>query len=456
LQLQLQLLYKLAASLTMVSTHRGYRFTGSLLPRILVGFLVIGIFFQLSWFSSTSVTRASDVQPVSTTPVNGAKQAWFEDAKKVDQIEDENSSPPQYFVDPTASAEASEPTSASSKPTNATSESTDDMDKFVSYGSSKCLPDFVDEMKAAAIERNHTCTKHAPFPAAESRRVAFATITTGKPAEAYQRAILSQMFSSAVHGSQVHLLCEQLTDGNWNKITYLQNLIMNEMLKPVEERLEWIMWIDRDAIVLDACRPISSFLPPNTTEFADIKLIINDDGYGLNNGVFLFQVGEWSRDFFNTISAFRYYRPKEQLVLAEQSAMENIMREEKFKKGVVRVPWYWFNAFPDEEDSVGKYRNGSEPENLEWFRARKGDFIVHFAGDHGRADRMIRWMNMLDEEGNIYENKEQRRDVTREIAQYWSSWKDKSLTDEQISGDKWKEENVDKKKNDEAEDEDED
>jgi mannan polymerase II complex MNN10 subunit len=69
---------------------------------------------------------------------------------------------------------------------------------------------------------------------------------------------------------------------------------------------------------------------------------------------------------------------------------------------------------------------------------------------------MIRWMNMLDEEGNIYENKEQRRDVTREIAQYWSSWKDKSLTDEQISGDKWKEENVDKKKNDEAEDEDED
>jgi mannan polymerase II complex MNN10 subunit len=429
----------------MVSTHSGYRITGSSLPRILVGFLVVGIFFQLSSFSSTSATRASDVLPASITSANGVNEAWFEDAKKANQVEDENSTPPQYFVDPTVSAGALEPTSASSLPTNPTSEATNKKEMFVSYGSSKCLPDFDDKMAVAAIKRNHTCAKYAPFPAAESRRVAFATITTGIPAEAYQRAILSQMFSSAVHGSQVHLLCEQLTDGNWNKITYLQNLIMNEMLKPVEERLEWLMWIDRDAIVLDTCRPISSFLPPNTTDFADIKLIVNDDGYGLNNGVFLFQVGEWARDFFNTISAFRYYRPEEQLVLAEQSAMENIMREEKFQKGVVRVPWYWFNAFPDEEDSVEKYRNGSEPEDLEWFRARKGDFVVHFAGDHGRADRMVRWMDMLEEKGNIYEKNEQQRDVTSEIARYWSSWKDDSLTDDQISGEKWKKENIEKK-----------
>jgi hypothetical protein len=52
---------------------------------------------------------------------------------------------------------------------------------------------------------------------------------------------------------------------------------------------------------------------------------------------------------------------------------------------------------------------------------------------------------MLEEKGNIYEKNEQQRDVTSEIARYWSSWKDDSLTDDQISGEKWKKENIEKK-----------
>ncbi|KAF2028102.1 hypothetical protein EK21DRAFT_70476 [Setomelanomma holmii] len=316
---------------------------------------------------------------------------------------------------------------------------------FISYGTSKCLPDFSDKMKAAAIERNLTCAKYAPFPAEESRRVAFATITTGKPAEAYQRAIQSQMFASAVKGTSTHVLCEQLSDGAWNKIAFLLNLVMNEMLKPVEDRLEWVMWIDRDAILLDPCRPLSSFLPPNTTEFKDVNLITNNDAFGLNAGVFIFKVGDWATDLFNTILAYRYYRPDEELVLAEQTAMEKIIHEDKWKKSVVRVPWYWFNAYPDEEDSVKKYREGLEPENLEWFRARKGDYVVHFAGDDGRSGRMPDWLNMLQEVGNVYEKSEQQRDVTNEITKYWSSWLENSLTDDQITGEKWREENVDKK-----------
>jgi len=253
------------------------------------------------------------------------------------------------------------------------------------------------------------------------------------------------MFAAAVHGTSAHILCEQLSDGAWNKIAYLLNLVMNEMLKPADERLEWIMWIDRDAILLDPCRPLSSFLPPNTTEYADVNLITNNDAFGLNAGVFIFKVSDWATDLFNTILAFRYYRPNEELVLAEQTAMEKIIHEEKWKKSVVRVPWYWFNAYPDEEDSVKKYREGLEPENLEWFRARKGDYVVHFAGDDGRSGRMPDWLNMLQEVGNVYEKKEQQRDVTKEIEKYWESWKSGSLSEQQISGEKWREENVDGK-----------
>lgn len=428
----------------MVSTQTSLRLPapGNLLPKILVGLLIIGILFQLSWSSAKPTTVGEPiVDPVPTTLEDGSHREWFEDAKKANQIEDEDTVPPQYFSDKPGHTDAS-------KPAGASPHAPDYAKTFISYGTSKCMPKFTDKMKAAAIERNQTCAKYAPFPAHETRRTAFATITTGKTAEAYERAILSQMFASAVHGTSTHLLCEQLSDGAWNKIAYLLNLVMNEMLKPEAERLEWVMWIDRDAILLDPCRPLSSFLPPNTDEFKDVNLITNNDAFGLNAGVFIFKVSDWATDLFNTILAYRYFRPDDQLVLAEQTAMERIIGEEKWKKNVVRVPWYWFNAYPDEEDSVKKYKEGLEPENLEWFRARKGDYVVHFAGDDGRSGRMPDWLNMLDQVGNVYEKKEQQRDVTKEIEQYWTAYKTKSLTEHQISGEKWKENNVDNKPKD--------
>ncbi|KAH8732655.1 hypothetical protein GQ44DRAFT_765741 [Phaeosphaeriaceae sp. PMI808] len=368
----------------------------------------------------------------------GSRRDWLEDAKKANQIEKEHDSPSQYFADDTASVYVANPAaSASMNPGIINYEKT-----FVSYGASKCLPSFDEKMKAAAMERNYTCAKYAPFATEESRRVAFATITTGKPAEAYLRAIQSQMFASAVHGTSTHVLCEQLSDGAWNKIAFLLNLAMNEMLKPIDERLQWIMWIDRDAIVLDPCRPLSSFLPPDTAEYKDVKLITNNDGFGLNAGVFIFKVGDWAVDLFNTILAFRYYRPEAELVLDEQTAMEEIIHERKWSNCVVQVPWYWFNAYPDEENSVQTYKEGLEPENLEWFRARKGDYVVHFAGDDERSDRMPDWLNMLQDLGNVYEKSEQQRDITKEVREYWSNWLSKSLTKPLISGEKWKENNV--------------
>jgi|TARA_R110002003_G_scaffold206_11_gene15824 hypothetical protein len=421
----------------MVSSQSKFRFPAGLLPKVLVGLLVLGIFFQLQWSSSTPAVRSPSADPVPTSLDDGSQRNWFEDAKKANQIEEEDTTPPQYFADATTSAKTAKPT-----PAAANSNTIDYEKTFISYGASKCFPDFSDKMKAAAIERNRTCAKYAPFPAEETRRVAFATISTGKTAEAYQRAIQSQMFASAVKGTSTHILCEQLSDGAWNKIAFLLNLVMNEMLKPVEERLEWVMWIDRDAILLDPCRPLSSFLPPNTTEFKDVNLIFNNDGFGLNAGVFIFKVGDWATDLFNTILAFRYYRPDVELVLAEQTALEKIIYEAKWKKSVVRVPWYWFNAYPDEEDSVKKYREGLEPENLEWFRARKGDYVVHFAGDDGRSGRMPDWLNMLQEVGNVYEKSEQQRDVTNEVIEYWNRWRENSLTEQQITGEKWKEENL--------------
>lgn len=426
---------------------------GSIIPKVLVALLFLGVLWQLSTY--TSVSRSS--APIPTTLGGNSGGSWFQDAIKTHggEDEDEEEAPPVILEthkatpsqvaaatptpQPSAKAPAKEP-DAKPKPESApeiqpVQDFRDYNQTHISYGPTQCMPHFDNALKELAIARNASCTKHAPFHAEEVRRVAFASITTGKPEDAYQRAILSQMFHSAVHGTSTHVLCEQLSDGAWNKIAYLLNLVMNEMLKPEEERLEWMMWIDRDAIILDSCRPLSSFVPPATPEFEKVHLITNHDAGGLNAGVFMFRVSDWSISLFNTILAFRYYRPDEHLVLAEQTAMEIITKEDKWKDSVVRVPWYWFNAYPDEEDSVKKYREGLEPADLEWFRARKGDFAVHFAGDDGRSGRMPDWLDMLQKLGNVWEKtNEVKRDITQEIEAYWNSYKSGSLTPSQISG----------------------
>lgn len=43
-----------------------------------------------------------------------------------------------------------------------------------------------------------------------------------------------------------------------NKPAFILNLLMQEMLKPAHQRLEWIQWVDRDTLILDPCRPVST------------------------------------------------------------------------------------------------------------------------------------------------------------------------------------------------------
>jgi mannan polymerase II complex MNN10 subunit len=297
------------------------------------------------------------------------------------------------------------------------------------------MPDFGMEWQERAAARKESCAKYAPFDIQETRRVALATITTGKPKEAYQRAVQSHMLHAAVHETSTHVLCEQLADGVWNKIAFLLNLVQNEMLKPKEERLEWILWIDRDAIILDPCRPLSSFLPPNTSEFEHINLIVNQDAGDLNAGLFFFKVNEWSARLFTTILAFRYYRPDEDLPSAEQTAMSKLLSEgDKWSKGFVRVPWYWFNAYPAPKNSIVDFKAGIEPDNWQWYQARKGDFVVHFAGDDGREERMLQWLDVV-ERMDVWKEGSERADITDEVHQYWDSLREGTLAQWQQTGD---------------------
>lgn len=296
------------------------------------------------------------------------------------------------------------------------------------------MPDFNDKLKQLATTRRESCEQHAPFDTHENRRIGLATLSTGKVQEAFERSILSQMMHVAVHNTSAHIACEQLADGPWGKIAFLLNLVMSELLKPKETRLEWIFWIDRDAIILDPCRPLSSFIPPNTPDFEHINLVINRDFIGFNAGLFFFKVNDWSVRLLTTVLAFRYYRPNEQLNLAEQTAMEIVLYEAPWQGQYVQVPQYWFNSYPHGIEGPGYYETKDTPKNVESHRALKGDFVIHFAGHTEKSKEMLSWLDMNDKM-EVWKQGDVKRNITREIEQYWESYRARNLTIYQLTGD---------------------
>lgn len=181
------------------------------------------------------------------------------------------------------------------------------------------------------------------------------------------------------------------------------------MRKPKKDRLHWLLWVDRDTIVLNPCVPVQAFLPPE--EETDVHMIVTKDWNGLNNGVFLVRVNQWSIELFSNILGFRYYRPGVELRFTEQSAMEKLLEEDKFKSNTVYVPQRWFNAY-----------QGHQDETLQPHQTRRGDFLVHFAGVGERSKQMEYWLDIAERHAPDWMLEFWRTGYPAEIEEFWTRY----------------------------------
>ena len=202
----------------------------------------------------------------------------------------------------------------------------------------------------------------------------------------WERAIRTHEAHDRIHGYRLHVLRQQLLDDVWSKPAYVLSLLLRELSKPESERLEWLLWVDADTVILNPYVPIEVFLPPPTPEFEEVYLLYSNDWNGLNNGVFLIKVNQWAVKLFSAIVAYRHYKPHEKLQFRDQSAMDNVMKEPLFVKNVVQAPQRWFNAY-----------QGEHNETLAPFQIRRGDLLVHFAGVPDRETRMGYWLDRAEE-----------------------------------------------------------
>lgn len=299
------------------------------------------------------------------------------------------------------------------------------------HGDANCFPDTRDFSLFDVANTTEFCAELTdliePPP-----RLATVTAHFGKPQRHYQRALGTHVLHNAVQGTRLEVLSTKLIDDLWNKPAFILELLLNEMEKPASKRLEWMFWVDRDTIILDYCRSPMSYLPAplqkvNETDVDpadDINFVGTKDWNGLNNGVFLMRVNRWSIDLFAAILALRYYRPNADLPFTEQSAMGILLEEPRFRGQTVWVPQYWFNPYPRANDKEDFSPLKQTPGAQDWL-ARRGDFLVHFAGRGERDKAMEPWLNRSEAATTGWMKEPQERTLDTDMTKFWDDWRKK-------------------------------
>lgn len=261
-----------------------------------------------------------------------------------------------------------------------------------------------------------------------------ATVTThfsspDDPQRFYQKAIETHILHNLVHGSQLHVLCTPIIDHMWNKQAFIQFVLLSELAKPPQQRLEWIFWADRDTIVLDYCRHPASYIPaklhrsysPGTepSKEQNINLLITQDTRGLNAGVFMIRVSEWSVNFLSDVIAFRHFKPDVELPFDEQTAMEQLLLEGRYKNNVVYIPQPWLNTYA--WDNAQDFMSRKDVEGLDDWASRRGDFLIHFAGNEDKELNIVEYSLVGDKIFNIWETRDMLRDVSMDIERFWGN-----------------------------------
>ncbi|KAI9886185.1 MAG: hypothetical protein M1823_002037 [Watsoniomyces obsoletus] len=237
--------------------------------------------------------------------------------------------------------------------------------------------------------------------------IAKITIVFGGDSGVFERALKTHEVHNRLHGYPIYVLRQEILNDVWTKPAYILSVLLKELAKPESERMKWLFWFDADTVLMNPNIPIELFLPPD--EFSHIHLLVTNDLNGLNNGVFPIRVHPWSVRLLSAVVAFTTFRPDTHLVFRDQSALEEVLKEDTFKNNVVRLPQRWFNA----------YQSGSLKESIQAYQVRRGDLLVHFAGSPFREEAMSHWLELSEEHLPEWEIDLYHSSYPGEIKEFW-------------------------------------
>ncbi|KAH7112846.1 hypothetical protein B0J11DRAFT_585308 [Dendryphion nanum] len=236
------------------------------------------------------------------------------------------------------------------------------------------------------------------------------TASFGDPDPPYENAIASHNLHNELQGYPHFILREHMIRGLWSKHGWIMTIIGQELAKPEDQRLKWLLWHDRDTVLMNPQIPLDIFVPPEP-QFSNIHMLVTNDRNGLNNGVFLVRVNQWAFKLFASALSIREYQPDIPLKYTEQSGMEEAIKRPWWANSVAYVPQRWFNGFPSQDD-VSK----SKPKY-----ARPGSLLIHFASNRDglRPERMAHYGEIAKSRAPEWDRPVNETGYEAEIREYW-------------------------------------
>ena len=232
------------------------------------------------------------------------------------------------------------------------------------------------------------------------------TIVTGGESSVYERALRTHEAHNRIHSYPMHVLRQSILNDVWSKPAYILSVLLRELARPKSERLQWLLWVDADTIILNPYVPAEMFLPPAGWE--NVHLLVSHDWNGLNNGVFPIRVHAWSVNLLTAVLAYPHYKPESHLTWRDQSAMAEVLKHSRFAKHTLQAPQRWFNAY-----------QGELNETIAPFQVRRGDFLVHFAGVMDRDERMEWWLQRAETHSDEWEVELRYTSYRSEVKEFW-------------------------------------
>lgn len=90
--------------------------------------------------------------------------------------------------------------------------------------------------------------------------------------------------------------------------------------------------------------PLEIFEPPS--DYSHIHWLAGKDHNGLNAGVFLLRVSQWSVTLLTRTMTYKHYHPNQDYTFEEQTVLARLTEnDDEFKAASLYVPREWFNAY---------------------------------------------------------------------------------------------------------------
>lgn len=228
-----------------------------------------------------------------------------------------------------------------------------------------------------------------------------------------------QMLHSEIQGYDTLILETKILGRLYTKPAYILFLLLNELQKAEQDRIQWLYWFDLDMVLMNTHIPLEIFLPPADLNLDDVNAVVTDDHNGLNTGAFFIRVNYWSAQVFADIVAMPSLQPDVTLKYSEQSALELRLRDPRNKGKAVWVPQYWFNGYRGSRDDRGELREIT-PE-----ATRKGGLQIHFAGKPTNKERMPQYLDIAESGDPRWELPLERTGLIEETRVFWEDYAEK-------------------------------